>query len=181
MMEEWKDILGYEGLYQVSSLGRVKSLPKSGSGGHEQSVILREGEDKDGYVQVVLFKNGKGRTCRTHRLVAQAFISNYSSDLEINHKNEVKSDNNVSNLEMCNRQYNIDYGTRTLKYYKPIIQRTIDGDFIAEYPSVDEAAKAVNGLACNITRYLKGGYKSHNGKIYSPKHSYGYKWEYKQD
>lgn len=56
----------------------------------------------------------------------------------------------------------------------------VNGKFIAEYPSVDEAAKSVGGTACNITRYLKGGYKSHNGKVYTPKHSYGYKWRYKE-
>ena len=177
--EEWRDIVGYEGLYQISSLGRVKSLPKKGSGGHSESIILKPCTDKDGYKMVNLRSHDTAFSIRVHRLVAQVFLPNYSTHLEVNHKNEIKNDNRVENLEMCSRQYNIDYGTRTEKYYKAIIQESLSGEFIAEYKSINEAAKAVGGKVCNITRFLKGGYKSHNGVIYTPKHSYGYRWRYK--
>ena len=178
--EVWKDVVGYEGLYQVSSIGRVKSLPKSGPGGHLESIILKQNTDKDGYKWVPLRKNKAAHSTRVHRIVAQAFLPDYSDNLEINHKNEIKDDNRVENLELCDRQYNIDYGTRTEKYYKAVIQESLDGEFIAEYKSINEAAKAIGGNACNITRYLRGGYKSKSrGKKYNPTHSYGYKWRYK--
>ena len=179
--EIWKDIKDYEGSYQVSSLGRVKSLPKSGPGGHADSIILKQNIDKDGYHWTSLRKDGKATIWRVHRLVARAFLPDFSDSLEINHKNEIPGDNRVENLEMCTRQYNIDYGTRTEKYYKPIIQETLDGKFIAEYASVDEAAKAIGGKSSNIVRYLKGGYPhSKTHKIYTPTSSYGYKWRYKE-
>lgn len=177
--EIWKDIPNYEGLYQASTLGRIKSLPKSGSGGHLDSIILKNITIKDGYKGVSLCKNKEEHTYSVHRLIAKTFIDNYSDELEVNHINEDKSDNRLCNLELCTRKYNINYGTRTSKYYKAIIQETLDGKFVAEYKSVEEAAKAVNGKAANISRFLKGGYKSWNGKIYTPKHSYGYIWKYK--
>ena len=109
-MEIWKDIEGYEGLYQVSNKGRVKSL-NYGRTGKEK--ILRPGKNNDGYLIVILYKNGKKKNFRIHRLVAKAFLTNPNNLLEVNHRDENKENNHVENLEWCDRKYNINYGSRT--------------------------------------------------------------------
>lgn len=107
MIEIWKDILGYEGLYQVSNLGNVRSLNYRRSG---KLKLLKQGTD-NGYKRVELSKNGKKKKYWVHRLVAISFISNPNNYKEVNHKDEDKSNNNVNNLEWCTREYNINYGT----------------------------------------------------------------------
>ena len=102
MREEWRDIKGYEGLYQISNLGRVHSYYKRD--------ILEPKEDK-GYLRVGLYKNGKRKPYSIHRLVAEAFIPNPNNYPQVNHKDEDKSNNRVSNLEWCTAKYNINYGT----------------------------------------------------------------------
>ena len=117
-MENWKDIKGYEGFYQVSNLGRVRSLERdiycsNGAVHHLKEKILAPFLDKDGYQTVSLYLNGKDKTIFVHRLVAEAFIPNPENKSQINHKNEVKNNNVVENLEWCTASYNINYGTRT--------------------------------------------------------------------
>ena len=102
--ERWKPIFGYDGMYEVSSLGRVRSL-KFG-----KVRVLRPGKHRQGYLQVDLCKDGKVNRFLVHRLVAQAFIPNDNIlNTEINHRNEDKEDNKVSNLEYCDRRYNNTY------------------------------------------------------------------------
>lgn len=102
--EKWRDIFGYDGMYQVSDLGRVRSL-KFG-----KTRVLRPRKHRHGYLQVDLCQDGKQKTVKIHRLVAQAFIPNDDETKnEINHRNEIKSDNRVSNLEWCDRSYNNAY------------------------------------------------------------------------
>lgn len=103
--EIWKDIEGYEGLYQVSNKGRVKSF-HSGEG-----KIMKPGTHPLGYKSVTLFKDKKGKVAKVHRLVAQAFIPNPENLPVINHKDENPSNNNVENLEWCTQKYNLNYGT----------------------------------------------------------------------
>ena len=104
MNEKWRDIAGYDGMYQVSDLGRVRSL-KFG-----RVKVLKGGKDRYGYLQVHLWKNNKGKTFLVHRLVAQAFIPNDDETKnQINHQNEVKSDSRAVNLEWCDRSYNVTY------------------------------------------------------------------------
>ena len=111
MEEEWRDIEGYEGLYQVSNLGRVKSLRNNH--GQFREKILKPGKNKLGYLQVNLYKEGKIKRCLVHRLVAETFIPNVNNYTQVNHKDENKTNNCVSNLEWCNRKYNMNYGTRS--------------------------------------------------------------------
>ena len=105
--EVWKDIEGYEGLYQVSNMGRVKSL--------RNNILMSPRDEGHGYYQVNLYKDGKSKMFRVHRLVAFAFIPNDDpiNKNEVNHINEIRNDNRVENLEWCDRKYNVNYGTRT--------------------------------------------------------------------
>lgn len=119
MQEVWKDIIGYEGLYQISNLGRVKSLErvtisKNGKRYTCQELCLRFGNIK-GYKFVVLRKGCKSYQVLVHRLVAQAFIPNPDSLPEVNHKDENKSNNHVDNLEWCTHKYNSNYGTAKMR------------------------------------------------------------------
>ena len=114
--EIWKDIKGYEGLYQISNKGRVYSIPRSinKSDGKTQFVrgrILKPYIKQNKYLEADLCTEGKVKRYLIHRLVAEAFIPNPNNLPEVNHKNEVKTDNNVENLEWCTPKYNTNYGT----------------------------------------------------------------------
>ena len=121
MNEQWKDVSGYEGLYQVSNLGNVKALErevlgKDGKIYHYKERILKSFYNDTGYLHVALHKNGKRKTCKVHRLVAQAFIPNPNNLPIINHRDENKSNNLYTNLEWCDHKYNTNYGTRTERW-----------------------------------------------------------------
>lgn len=112
MEEEFRDILGYEGLYQVSNLGIIKSLERIDSNGHKQgNLILIPKINKRGYFKVELCKNGKRKTREIHQLVAIAFLNHIPNghEIVINHKNEIKIDNRLDNLELCSHRYNDIY------------------------------------------------------------------------
>lgn len=105
--EIWLPIEGYEGLYAVSNMGRVKSL---GNDKLRKDKILRQGKNnKTGYLYVVLSKEGKIKTCSVHRLVGNAFLDNPNNYPCFNHKNEIKTDNRAENLEPCTQKYNLNY------------------------------------------------------------------------
>ena len=113
-MEEWKSIPGYEGLYEISSYGRVKSLEisyvrKNGVMDHKPEIILKPKNNGKGYSVVCLYKNKKHKYCLIHRLVAQTFIPNPDNLPMINHKDEDKTNNSVDNLEWCTAKYNSNY------------------------------------------------------------------------
>ena len=108
-MEEWRDIKGYEGLYQVSSWGRVKSFNYKNTG---KEGIFTMKPDNRGYLIVTLYKNEKRKHYSMHKLVAEAFIPNPNNLPYINHKDEDKTNNYVENLEWCTPEYNNTYGTK---------------------------------------------------------------------
>ena len=101
--EIWKDVVGFEGLYQVSNLGRVKSLNYKRTG---KAKIMKPYKTKKGYLRIYLTKNNKIFRFRLHRLVAFAFLENPNNFDQINHKNEIKTDCRVLNLEWCDANYN---------------------------------------------------------------------------
>lgn len=120
-MENWKDIKGYEGLYQVSDCGRIKSLardvfnPRGTVIRHMEEKILVQCIDNHGYGRVHLYLNGKMKKIFVHRLVAMAFIENPENKPMINHKDENPLNNCVENLEWCDAKYNANYGTRNAR------------------------------------------------------------------
>ncbi|MEE3439923.1 NUMOD4 domain-containing protein [Ruminococcus sp.] len=163
MNEVFLDIPNYEGLYQVSNLGRVRRNGK----------ILRPFKNEKGYLRIDLYKNGTKRTARVHRLVAHSFIPNPQNLPEINHKDEDKTNNAVGNLEWCDAQYNNNYGTRTKRsaesHQKPILQFDKKGNFIAEYKSTIEASNKLNISQGNICNCCSGIRKSAGGYIWKYK------------
>ena len=160
MDEIWKDKKDYEGHYQVSNCGRVKSIKF----GKER--ILKLIKNKDGYLYVNLYKNSIKKKYKVHRLVAEAFIPNTNNYKEVNHKDECKTNNVVTNLEWCDRKYNNNYGTRTEKCSKKVYQYTLDGQFVKEWPSTREAAR--NGFnQGNVAACCRGELKTYKGYIWS--------------
>lgn len=119
--EIWKDIPGYEGLYQVSDYGRVRSLNYLG---HEGKVKVLRIVIANGYYYLTLYKDGKKKGFRVHRLVVTAFIGPIPRGMVVNHINENKLDNRLSNLEICTQKYNNNWGTRNERLSKKLIGNT---------------------------------------------------------
>ena len=172
--EEWRDIIGWEGLYQVSNLGRVKSLPRLYKYVHgeylskERILSPRACGGQREYLSVALYR-GKGAVQRKiHRLVAMAFISNSKGYKEVNHIDENKRNNMASNLEWCSRSYNVNYGRRIEKQsahlQKAVLAFTRRGKFVARFKSIKDAAVWAGVDGSNVSRAIKrdsvsGGYK----------------------
>lgn len=168
-MEQWRDIIGYEGLYQVSDLGRVKALNYHREG---RECVLNYWKTSGGYLVVGLCKDGKRSRCLVHRLVAEAFIPNPDGYKEVNHIDENKANNSVTNLEWCDTNYNINYGTRNERVgkalSKPVFQYTKDGTLVKSYPSGMDAMRRTGYSNANIAFCCNGRYKQ----------AYGYLWSY---
>lgn len=170
MIEKWKPIKNFEGLYEISNFGRLKSLPRATtSGGIIKTRLTR------GYETTHICKNGKHYEVKIHRLVAQAFISNPNNLPQVNHKDENKINNRVDNLEWCNSSYNNKYGTRleriATKIRKRISQYDTLGNFISNYSSSIEAEQKTGFSASGIRHALVN--KTH--------FAYGYIWKYAED
>lgn len=148
MQEVWKDVKGYEGLYQVSSLGRVKSFRQWARAHKPQEYILKPSLINSGYHVVTLYRGAKREKFQVHRLVAITFIPNSDNLPCVNHKDENKLNNAANNLEWCTYTYNNNYGTARIRTIettaKPIQQFTLDGHLLAVYTSVGIAAKLLN-------------------------------------
>lgn len=176
MKEEWRDIKENPN-YMVSNMGRVKSLNYRRTG---KEKILKPSTNTNGYLFINLYKNGKQKNCTIHRLVAKAFIPNPDNLPFINHKSEIKSQNNVENLEWCDTLYNNNFGTRNDRMAdtkrngsqsKSVLQKDIETDeIIAEFPSTMEIERQLGYSNGNISQCC-------NGKR---KQAYGYKWQYKK-
>lgn len=161
MKEEYKDIEGYEGLYQVSNLGNVKSLDNDKE---RKDKILKPAKLKNGYLQVTLCKEGKRKIYKIHRLVAQTFIENPNNLPQINHKDEDKTNNHITNLEFCDRKYNCNYGTRNEKLSKQVI--CLETGVV--YPSTMEVQRQLGFTHSTISKCCTGKYKQ----------AYGFHWKY---
>lgn len=148
MKEQWKNIPEYEGLYQVSNLGRVKSFRQSTKYGCQKEYILKPTIANNGYAQVTLYANARRQKFLVHRLVAVAFVPNPSNLPQINHKDENRLNNSASNLEWCTAAYNNAYGTARIRatdtLSKPIEQVDIHGRVLAVYRSARIASELLN-------------------------------------
>ena len=179
MKEVWKDIQGYEGKYQVSNLGNVKSVNYHRT---KKERILTP-HKISGYLIVKLYKNGIQKNFLIHRLVSQAFIENPENLPEVNHIDENKLNNRVDNLEFCDRKYNNNYGshnergleTKKLRKCKnaeiPVLQFTKDGKFVNEYKSISEAARCTGINQGNIVSCLKGRLLTAGGFVWKYKNN----------
>ena len=168
MQEIWKDIEGYEGLYQISNYGNVKSLNYKG---HMSEHLLSKlpGE----YKRVILYKNKCKKTIAIHRLVAQAFIPNPNNYPQVNHKDENKHNNCVNNLEWCTHKQNMNYGSkqdkeskRKTKYH--VLQYDLQGNLIKKWFNLREIILNTNYKRITIMYCCRGKLKT----------AYGYAWKY---
>lgn len=193
MEEIWKDIEGYEGLYQVSNLGRVKSL--GFDRWHKGKILKPSFDSKRNYLFVGLHKNGKTTQRNIHRLVAKAFIPNPRNLPCVNHINETKTDNRAINLEFCTVKYNSNYGNakknmidsrrknnnqeeinrkiketkkknQSISCEKPVAQYTMNGTFIARYESATDAERKTGISRGGIQRCCVGKYSQAKGYIW---------------
>lgn len=144
--EIWKDVQGFEGRYQVSNMGRVRSLDRLIETEHP---YIRKGEllnpsmnSGRGYLRVS-FSDGHRhyKHFEVHRLVALHFVPGYKEGLVVNHKNEIKTDNRAENLEWCTYQYNLNYSDVVAWKRKPVYQYDLDGNFIAEHKCCADVEK----------------------------------------
>ena len=193
MLEIWRTAIYdgeiYEGLYQVSNLGRFKNLNYRNTGKAE---LLNPGTNKDGYLQVCLSKNGEYKMCLFHRLIAETFLPNPDNLPQVNHKIDTKEGKKINmvifnedgtvnkertTIEWCTPKENNDYGTRNERVAKantngirskPVLQLSLTGDLIREWPSVGECGRNGfnKGAVAACCRGEKPQYK-------------GFKWEYK--
>lgn len=193
MNEIWKPIKGYEGIYEVSSFGRVRSLDRIVPALNALTGTIvdyfRKGRIKrqqpinngEGYMVVSLTDaDHKSHTYLVHRLVAMAFVPGYFDGADVNHKDEDPSNNRADNLEWCDRKYNINYGTgkwRRRKFNeRRVEQLTLDGQHIAYHQNMSYAARAVGCDPSTIASVCKGKHGKKN--CISAK---GFKWKWADD
>ena len=181
MSEVWRDINGYEGLYQVSSEGRVKSLARvvirnNGKKLPIKERVLKPMTDRYGYLLVVLCAGGKPKTLNVHRLVCEAFHENPENKPEVNHINEDKADNRACNLEWSTAKENCNHGTRNERMAKGIAkalsksvgQYTRDGELVKIWPSAIEVQRQAGFSQGNVSAAARGKLKT----------AYGFIWKY---
>lgn len=191
MEEIWKDIPDYEGLYQISNFGNVKSL--SNNKGHYRELIRKPRINKQGYYYLCIWKNGQAKTVKNHRLVAQMFIPNPENKICVNHKDGNKLNNHVDNLEWVTYSENtihainiglVDMGTNS-QLFKPgennimfgkkaatrrkVVQLDLDGNFIKEWDCIADAQHKYNTAHISAVCRGKRGYDK------------GFVWRYSED
>ena len=177
-MEVWRDVRGYEGLYQVSTFGRVRSLDRTIHGvryGQAWSSTRKGREmcpntDKDGYKTIKLCSEGRVSRWRVHRLVALAFIPNPEDKPQINHINGHKADNRVENLEWATNSENTLHKFKVLKCRASRVKETVCLDTMKVYPTATAAARECGVDISHVVACCRGR-RSHAG---------GYRFQYKE-
>ena len=155
-LEEWRPVVNYEGLYEVSSYGRVRSLPRNTTKGKILSPYMSGRRNLDPTVK--LHKNGTKKHMKISRLVCTAFHDNPKGLPEVNHKDENPLNNNAENLEWCDRKYNNNYGTAIQRRKEKLSKKVINKTTGCIYPSITEASIQTGISKQSISRYcLKQG------------------------
>ena len=171
----WKPVPGYEGLYDLRDDGLLYSHPRNTTkGGYTYGNICAKG-----YLDVVLYLNGKRKRKRMNRLVWETFVGPIPEGYDVHHKNHNRQDNRVENLELIekhkHRKMHYDENKESLdkirikKRSMPVLQYTVDGEFVAEYPSTSEARRQTGFNAGNISNCCLGRQKT----------AYNFVWKYK--
>lgn len=184
MEEFWKQVKGYEELYEVSNYGRLKRLPYKNTNytkGHKQTYsrsfnggIIKGSVCRNGYRRVTLTKDGVNKYFHVHRLVAEAFIPNPDNLPFVNHIDEIRTNNRADNLEWCSCQYNNTYKNARKRFAEayiknhsyPVKMFTISGEPVQTFPSIREAAKAVGVTSNTIYRAITKERKTAAGYIW---------------
>ena len=193
--EVWKPIEGYEGLYEVSDKGNVRSLDRyvyTGAAGmvRRKGVFMKQQTNKKGYKTVMLHDSSRVRSTTVHRLVAEAFIPNPDNKSQVNHIDTDKTNNSVSNLEWNTQEENMAHAKKHnlfknktekqikacaknlekayIKRRRPVDMYTLDGHYIKTFESIRKASAETNTSGSHITSVCKG-YRGSSG---------GYKWKY---
>ena len=166
-IEIWCPVKGYEGLYEVSTWGRVKSLRYNKT---NKIVILTPVKTKAGYLMISLCKDKSVKRFYIHRLVAVTFIPNPNNLPLVNHKDQNPQNNRVENLEWCTQKYNVNYADaqekRIKKESKPVAQYTLDGKLVATYLSASDAGRQTGIHQGNISACCRGDKKTAGGFIW---------------
>lgn len=184
MEEIWKSIKNYEGLYDASNYGRIRSLDHwrdNGTGRYiQKGRIMNSVKTKKGYLRVQLCKNGKQKHFLVHRLVYEAFNGAIPDGYEVNHINEDKTDCSLDNMNLLTHGQNMNWGTRNKrvsekltngKLSDPVLQLTLDDVLVKEWPSMREAGR--HGFdSQNISKCCNGKLKSHKGFKWVKKNTY---------
>ena len=172
-MEEWKNVIGYEGLYEVSNIGNVRNV--------KRNTLLRLSKNQ-GYIQVWLYKNGIRAGLKVHRLVAEAFLPNPDNLPQVNHKDEDKTNNRVENLEWCTAKYNTNYGHRTENAINTRVKNGYaDPDFIGFGLNKKEYMKEYNRIYYERNREKsnecsKRYYQEHKKELYEKNKERNKEW-----
>lgn len=177
MEEVWKDIEGYEGLYQVSNLGRIKRLARiakyaNGTIHHYEEMIIKPRVNRFGYFYLTLYRNSIKWSARVHKLVAHAFVPNPHNYQCVNHIDENKLNNRADNLEWCSKEYNNTYNNIRQRAGRNIAKSIIAFDNIHKFGtyfrSEADAANYLGKTTCSLISSCANGKR---------KTAYGYRWE----
>lgn len=186
-IEIWKPVIGYEGIYEISNIGRVKSLQRQK---YKNPTHIIPGKIRplqlhsNGYYSIMLCKNGITKRVHIHRLVASAFIPNPAGHSTVNHINYDRKDSRVENLEWCSQQQNILHATKRNGYKnnmqgrtgklsvnsKPTYQIGLDDKVIKLWDSLRDAARELNFNYSSLRNCARG----------TSKKSHNFKWKYAQ-
>lgn len=191
MQEIWKDLKEYENLYQISNLGRVKSLQRRKSNYNQkgftgtfkliQEKILKPKVDRKGYLYVQLYKNGKSKMFKVHRLVAQTFIPNLRNKPQVNHKDGNKQNNFIDNLEWCtnteNQKHAWKIGLQKSRFSKnnskakKVMQYDLQGNFIREWNCMMDIEREINISHTSISLCCRNKVENTRGYIWKYKNA----------
>ena len=165
MEEIWKDIKGYEGLYQASTLGAIKSFVK-----YEEGIILKQSRNKKGYMEVSMYKDGKHSTKRVHRLIAETFLKDFYNKPQVNHIDGDKTNNAIANLEMVTNSENQIHAYKnnleTPRFKRKVSQYDINGNYIETFEYARNAKKKLGIDESSIIKCCRGKRKTVGGYIW---------------